>query len=161
MIQFKNALTAIAVALDRPISAAYLDGMCAILSEYDEDTLVAAAAKLAKVVKWLPKPCEFVSLIAEGILPGEDTDAAAMEAWAKLQNVMSSAESVRDLCADPRVAAGVNALGGWFTMRNSAEEPRWQRKTFVEAFKGATQSARVERLGLTAGEGVKQIGGGS
>lgn len=159
MNEFAKALAGLASVLNHELSPVAIEGYWAVLSgEFGENELVGACRVFAKESRWMPKPVDFVELIRRGEIGGADVRSDAMRAWASLQSVWTNSSAVREICLkDARTASGVAALGGWFTMVNSGEEPKWQRKAFVEAFCGEAQEAR--RLQVTAGH--KQLEAGS
>ena len=158
MKAFATALAALGVILNKQVSAELIEGYCVVLSEYPEDTLVASCQALAKSSKWFPKPIEFIDLIERGELPNSDIQAEATRAWGVVQKSWSNCSQIAGLCRqDGRIAAGIDALGGWYTMVNCGDRSSYQRHTFIQAFVGESQHNKKLLLVSSSAE-LKRIG---
>ncbi len=146
MKDFARALAGVAEALNEPLSADRIRVYWAILQGYPEDELVQALGQIARESEFFPKPAKIISHM-EG--EGGNIEAEANLAWARIQAVQESPGQVRVLCeADSRIEAAMAAIGGWYSMRNSGEEPKWMARKFILAFQGKHQSRIKERRNL-------------
>jgi hypothetical protein len=138
---FATALAGLGVMLNQRVSPEMLEGYCVVLGEYPEEQLISCCTIFAKTNRFLPKPVEFIDLIERGEMPNTDVKSQAMASWSQLQPVWSNSTAVEQLCRqDVRTRAGVNSLGGWFSMVNSGDASSFQRTAFVQAFVGENQN---------------------
>lgn len=164
MKKFAIALGGLATTLGEPMSVNRIEGYCAVLSEYEEDALVDACAVFMKTSKWMPRPVEFVDLIERGEVRGSNSEHDAMLAWSDLQKIWTDVSDISEMVAsDGRIAAGVEALGGWFAMVHSGEDPKWQRRAFVSAYQGQHYREIRQRLGIrgVGNTSARVLGGGA
>jgi len=154
---FVRALTGLAEIHNEPLSEERIRGYVATLQDLGETRLVVACRYFAKHLKWFPKPADFVQLLTKGSIEPASSESEAMIAWARVQTVLTNATQVRRLCeSDPRIAAGVAACGGWYTMLHGGEDPKWQRRAFVRAFCGKDAETKRDKLQIESGQ-VKHL----
>lgn len=155
MKKFAIAFAGLGAILNQRVSPEMLTGYCAVLGEYPEEQLIVCCSVFAKSNKFLPKPVDFIDLIERGEMPNRDIKSQAMTAWSKLQPIWSNPVAIAEMCKnDIRVSAGVDALGGWYSMINSGEMGSFQRNAFVQAYIGENQNQQQIAI---AGEKIKEL----
>ena len=143
MESFARALTGVAMIYGETLTPARIESYWAALEPYGEDNLIKALKQSVRENKFFPRPAELVAIL-EGST--QDIEAESFAAWAQIQVAMSNPAAVSDLAAsDPRAKAGLDSLGGWYSMRATDEDPRWQRQAFSKAFMGAHHALQRER----------------
>lgn len=152
MKKFAAAMTVVGTVFDEPISTEKVKAYWMLLCHYGEDKLVWALQKAAQRYNFFPKPAEIIQIV-EG--EAEDTEEEATAIWAELRSNLSDITKFNQ-CAnrfnDPRVQAGLDALGWWHGIVYSSEEPHWQLRTFRAAFCGKQDQMAKEKMGLPPGD---------
>ncbi len=160
---FATALAGLGVVINQRVSVEQIQGICAVLNNYPDEVLVQACQILAKTCRFMPKPIDFIDVIERGELPEGDVKTQATLAWSRLQFVWTNSTRVAELCNDKHIDAGVQALGGWFNMVNSCEQPQWQRSTFISAYIGSKQEQVRQSINptgqLLTGEPLNRLEG--